>query len=80
MDAADRRFTWILLVVFGPLFVFGGFLAAFTVPGAVFVFLGLGMLLSGLAMAVRVPLLWAAAAGVALFVLLTVQMALDLSR
>jgi hypothetical protein len=79
MDAADRRFTWILLVVFGPLFVFGGFLAAFTVPGALFVFLGLGMLLSGLALAVRVPVVLAAAAGLALFVLLTLQLVLDLS-
>lgn len=41
MMPADRRFMSTLFVVSGPLFVLGGFLVAFTDPGAVLVFFGL---------------------------------------
>ena len=53
------------MVVFGPLFVAGGFLAAFTEPGAWFVFIGLGMVVAGVALLLRLPVGIAAAAGLA---------------
>ena len=47
MTPADRRFTAWLLLGFGPLFVLGGFAAAFTDVGALLVFVGLAMVVTG---------------------------------
>jgi hypothetical protein len=68
MDARDRRFFSWLAIVFGPLFVLGGFLFAFTIEGAIFVWVGLCMLAGGIALRTPLPV-WAvmtAAAGSAL--------------
>jgi len=62
--------SW-LFIVFGPLFVVGGFLAAFTDPGAVLVYFGVAMLLSGLLLRTRVQVVLACGAGVAVFAALT---------
>jgi hypothetical protein len=78
MTADARRFTATLCIVFGPLFILGGFLAAFTVEGALFVFLGMGMIASGVLLRTRLPLFLAVAAGVLVFVALTVQMIFEL--
>jgi hypothetical protein len=69
MTAADRRFASNLFLVFGPLFVAGGFLAAFTDPGALFVYLGVAMFVTGLLLRTRLPTAAAVAAGVMLFCL-----------
>jgi hypothetical protein len=45
MTPADRRFYGILLLAFGPLFIAGGWLASFTLVGAVLIFAGAAMLL-----------------------------------
>jgi hypothetical protein len=45
MTDADRRFYGILLLTFGPLFVLGGWLAAFTEVGALLILAGCAMLL-----------------------------------
>lgn len=55
MDARDRRFTSWLGVLFGPLFIAGGFLAAFTTMGALFIWFGLGMLVTGVLLRTRLP-------------------------
>lgn len=75
MDDATRRFTANLLIVFAPLFVFGGFLAAFTVDGAVLVFTGIGMLIGGILLHARVPGWIAAMAGIATVVGLCIDLA-----
>ncbi len=54
-DPADRRFASWLALVAGPLFVVGGFLAAFTEPGAWFIAIGLGFLVGGILLRTRVP-------------------------
>jgi hypothetical protein len=46
MTGADRRFYGTLLLVFGPLFIAGGWLAAFTMVGALLIFTGAAMLLA----------------------------------
>lgn len=78
MTDSDRRFLRLLLIVAGPLFVVGGFLAAFTVIGAMLVFAGLGMLAAGLLLFTRLAWPLAALAGVAVLVALTVAMVVDL--
>jgi hypothetical protein len=78
MSADSRRFTAKLCLVFGPLFILGGFLAAFTVEGALFVFPGMGMLACGVELRTRLPLLVAVGAGVLICVALTIQMILEL--
>ena len=68
MDARDRRFFSWLAILFGPLFVLGGFLFAFTIEGAIFVWVGLCMLAGGIALKTPLPA-WgvvASAAGSAL--------------
>jgi hypothetical protein len=75
----DRRFASWLLIAFGPLFILGGFAAAFTVEGALFVFLGLGMLATGILLRIHLPLLAAVVAGAVVFATLTVQMAVELA-
>jgi hypothetical protein len=59
MSADARRFTSTLCLVFGPLFIGGGFLAAFTPDGALYIFVGLSALVLGVLLCTRVPL-WAA--------------------
>jgi hypothetical protein len=59
MDARDRRFTSWLGIVFGPLFVLGGFGFAFTMEGALFVWLGLSLLIGGILLRTPMPL-WTA--------------------
>lgn len=80
MGDADRRFLRILLVVSGPLFVGGGFLAAFTVIGAVLVFVGLGMLVTGVLLFTRLPAVASMLTGLVVMVMLTVWMTVDLSQ
>ena len=80
MAADTRRFTSTLLLVFGPLFVVGGFLAAFTVEGGIYVFIGVGMVASGVLLRTRLPLLAALGAGVLLCLALTAQMLSELPR
>jgi hypothetical protein len=46
MTGADRRFYGTLLLVFGPLFVAGGWLAAFTDVGFVLILAGAVMILA----------------------------------
>jgi hypothetical protein len=46
MTGEDRRFYGLLLLTFGPLFIAGGWLAAFTLVGAVLIFAGTLMLLA----------------------------------
>ncbi len=46
MTAADLRFYGFLCLGFGPLFVAGGWFAAFTDVGAFLIFAGLAMLLA----------------------------------
>ncbi len=75
----DRRFTSWLLIGFGPLFVLGGFAAAFTIEGALFVFLGLAMLATGVLLRTRLPLAAAIVAGLLVFAALTAQMAVELA-
>ena len=78
MTAADRRFTSRLLLVFGPLFVLGGFGFAFTVEGALFVFVGLAMLVIGVLLRTRLPLSMAILAGALLFAALVANMVWEL--
>ena len=78
MTAADRRFTSTLLLVFGPLFVLGGFLAAFTVEGALFVFLGLAMFVVGVLLRTHVPLSIAVLSGPLVFAGLVANMVREL--
>ncbi|MGE0602078.1 MAG: hypothetical protein AB7J35_21985 [Dehalococcoidia bacterium] len=56
LDTADRRFYSWLGLIFGPLFVLGGFIAAFTIEGALFVWLGLAMLVAGIGLRTRLSL------------------------
>lgn len=79
MDADTRRFTALLCIIFGPLFIFGGFLAAFTVEGGVYVFVGVGMITSGVLLRTRLPLVVAVGAGVLICLALTIQMMWELS-
>ncbi len=69
MSAADRGFTSTLFLVFGPLFVLGGFLAAFPDPGAILVYFGAGMFVSGLLLRTRPPGVVGVGIGLALFCL-----------
>ena len=78
MTPADRHFTSWLLVGFGPLFVVGGFVASFTVEGAVLIFVGLAMLVTGALLFTPLRLVFAVATGVLLFAALTTQMIVDL--
>ncbi|MEP6871300.1 MAG: hypothetical protein ABI939_05560, partial [Anaerolineaceae bacterium] len=63
---------------FGPLFVLGGFLAAFTEVGAVLVFSGLAMLVTGILLCTPLQIVFAVAAAVIVFAGLTVQMVVRL--
>jgi len=69
LSAADRRFTSALFLLFGPLSVVGGFLAAFSEPGAVLVYFGAAMFVSGLLLRTRLPVVVAVGIGLALFCL-----------
>ncbi len=55
MDSADRRFYSWLGIVFGPLFILGGFIAAFTIEGALFIWLGLSLMAAGIGLRTRLP-------------------------
>ena len=79
MTPADRRFTAWLLLGFGPLFVLGGFAASFTEVGAMLVFLGLAMVVTGGLLFTPLRLAIAVAGGVLVFIALTVQLAIDLN-
>ena len=79
MAPADRWFTSRLFLVFGPLFVFGGFLAALTEVGAVLVFSGLAMFVTGILLCTPLRTVLAVAAGVIVFAALTVQMVVELN-
>jgi len=46
MSSSDRRFYGALLLVFGPLFIAGGWLAAFTDVGFLFILTGAAMILA----------------------------------
>ena len=78
MTAADPRFTSTLLLVFGPLFVLGGYGFAFTVEGALFVFMGLAMLVIGMLLHTRFPLWTAVLAGTLVFAALVANMVREL--
>ena len=55
MDERDRRvFSWLGLV-FGPLFVAGGFVAAFTTEGALFAWAGPALFAGALALRTPAP-------------------------
>lgn len=70
-DSADRRFYSWPSIVFGPLFVLGGFLAAFTVVGALLIWAGMSLLLAGILLRTRLASWVAGSAALALFCLLT---------
>lgn len=55
MDERDRRFFFWLGLIFGPLFVAGGFVAAFTVEGALFIWAGLALFTGALALRTPAP-------------------------
>ena len=76
---ADRRFTAWLLLGFGPLFVLGGFAAAFTDVGALLVFVGLAMVVTGGLLFTPLRLAIAVLAGVLVFSAFTAQMVLELN-
>ena len=78
MTTADRRFTSWLLIAFAPLFVFGGLLFGFHIEGAVLVFVGLAMLVTGILLRTRLPLIAAVAAGGLVFAALLAQTLIDL--
>ena len=78
MTEADRRFYRRLLMIAGPAFVVGGFLAAFTLVGALLIFAGLGMFLSGLLLWTRLPVPVVAGCGAITATALTVYMAVTL--
>ena len=59
--------------------MFGGFLAAFTEVGAILVFAGLAMLVSGILLCTPLRTVFAFAAGALVFVALTAQMVVELS-
>ena len=78
MTTEDRRFTSTLLIVFGPLFVAGGYLAAFTLDGALFVFAGLAMLLTGVLLRTRLPMTVTILVGAVVFGTLVANLAREL--
>ena len=80
MAAETRRSTSTLLLVFGPRFVVGGFLAAFTVEGGIYVFIGVGMLATGMLLRTRLPLVGAIGVGLLLCLALTAHMLAELPR
>jgi hypothetical protein len=80
MAADTRRFTSTLLLLFGPLFMVGGYLAAFTVEGAIYVFIGVGMVATGILLRTRLPLLVAMGAGILLCLAFTARMIGDLPQ
>lgn len=55
--------------MFGPLFVLGGFLAAFSDPGAVLAYFGAAMFVTGLLLRTRLQVALALGVGMALFCL-----------
>ena len=61
------------------MFVFGGFLAAFTEVGAILVFAGLAMLVSGILLCTPLRTVFAFGSGGLVFVALTAHMVLELS-
>ena len=71
MAPADRRFFSWLFIGVGPLFVLGGFAAAFTDVGAVLVYFGVAMLCGGLLLRTRLPAVAAFGAGISVFGVLT---------
>ena len=79
MSAAGRRFTSTLFLVFGPLFVLGGFLFAFSDPGAVLVYFGAAMFVSGVLLRTRLPIVLAVGVGLALFCLLLAWLVVERS-
>jgi hypothetical protein len=77
VDQRDRRFVSWLGIVFGPLFVVGGFMAAFTTIGAIFVWFGLALFAAGFLLRAPVPL-WLPFAGAGVFfMVLTVSTMLE---
>ena len=68
------RFTRRPCPIFGPAWIIGGLLAAFTTPGAIFVFTGTAMIVTSGLMYARVHWLMAAVAGASVFAGLTVWM------
>lgn len=67
MDDRDRRFCSTLAIVFGVLFVLGGYMAAFTTMGAIFIWFGLALLLAGIGLRTRLPAVVVAVATTAVF-------------
>jgi hypothetical protein len=74
MAAHTRRFTSTLCLVFGPLSIAGGYLTIVEPGGAIYISLGLGVLVCGALLRTRAPLWTALAAGCLVFVALTVDM------
>lgn len=67
VDDRDRRFYSWLAIVFGVLFVLGGFVAAFTSMGAIFIWFGLALLLAGIGLRTRLPAAVVAVGAAAVF-------------
>jgi Zn-dependent membrane protease YugP len=61
----------------GFILVIGGFLFTFTTDGAVMIFIGLGIMLSGVLALVRLPLWFAAGVGLAVSAYLIAQLAIN---
>lgn len=72
MDERDRRFFSWLGLIFGPLFVAGGFVAAFTIEGALFIWAGLALFAGALALRTPAPEWAAGALAGAIFLALSV--------
>jgi hypothetical protein len=80
MQTSDRRSLRLWLLLGGPLFVIGGFLAAFTIVGAVLVFVGLGMLATAVLLFTPLSTRLAMLIGFVIFAALSVSLAIDLAQ
>ena len=79
MTPTDRRFTAWLLLAFGPLFILGGFAAAFTDEGALLVYLGLAMAVTAGLLFTRLRTAIALLAGVLVFSALFAWLVLEVN-
>jgi hypothetical protein len=78
MQDHNRRFLGQVLLVFGVPAIIGGYLLAFTEPGALSIFAGMGSVIAGVLVLLRVPVVVALAIGVAIGVACAGMMAQDL--
>ena len=68
------------MFVFGVLFILGGYALAFTTVGAVMIFIGCGMLVTGFMLVTRLSSAISVLAGLATAIALTTYGMIDLSQ